>query len=66
MLVSAGVAQDNPLLYFEIQRLNKFGLDPLDALCESMRRIRDLVTAGDEVGFADLMGKGRECLAPRP
>ena len=62
MLVSAGVAQDNPLLYFEIQRLNKFGLDPL---CESMRRIRDLVAAGDEDGFVDLMAKGRKYLATR-
>ncbi|MEE8046201.1 MAG: prephenate dehydrogenase/arogenate dehydrogenase family protein [Dehalococcoidia bacterium] len=63
LLVSAGVAQDNPRLYFEIQHLNKFGLEPLDALCESMRRIRDLVAAGDEEGFVDLMGKGREYLS---
>ena len=59
------VAQDNPRLYFEIQHLNKFGLEPLDALCESMRRIRDLVAAGDEEGFVDLMGKGRDYLATR-
>lgn len=65
LLVAAAVAQDNPRLYFEIQNLNKFGLDPLDALCESMRRIRDLVAAGDEDGFVELMGKGREYLATR-
>ena len=65
LLVSAAVAQDNPRLYFEIQNLNKFGLDPLDALCESMMRIRDLVAAGDEDGFVDLMGKGRKYLATR-
>ena len=65
LLVSAAVAQDNPRLYFEIQHLNKFGLDPLDALCESMMRIRDLVAAGDEDGFVDLMRKGREYLATR-
>jgi chorismate mutase/prephenate dehydrogenase len=65
LLVSAAVAQDNPRLYFEIQHLNRFGLDPLDALCESMQRIRDLVAAGDEEGFVDLMGKGREYLATR-
>ncbi len=66
LLVSAAVARDNPRLYFEIQHLNKFGLDPLDALCESMIRIRDLVAAGDEDGFVDLMAKGRKYLATRP
>lgn len=65
LLVSAAVARDNPRLYFEIQHLNKFGLDPLNALCESMMRIRDLVASGDEDGFVDLMGKGREYLATR-
>ena len=59
------VARDNPRLYFEIQHLNQFGLDPLDALCESMQRIRNLVAAGDEDGFVDLMQKGREYLATR-
>jgi chorismate mutase/prephenate dehydrogenase len=65
LLVSAAVAQDNPRLYFEIQSLNQFGLEPLDALCESVQRIRDLVATGDENGFVDLMDKGREYLATR-
>ena len=65
LLVSALVAQDNPHLYFEIQKLNKFGLAPLDALCESAERIRRLVAKGDESGFVDLMQKGRDYLATR-
>jgi chorismate mutase/prephenate dehydrogenase len=65
LLVAAAVAQDNPRMYFEIQHLNRFGLDSLDALCESTQRIRDLVAAGDENGFVDLMGSGREYLATR-
>ncbi len=65
LLVSALVAQDNPYMYFEIQQLNKFGLAPLDALCESAEKIRQLVVAGDETGFVDLMQKGREYLATR-
>jgi len=65
LLVSAAVAQDNPHLYFEIQNLNKFGLDPLDALCDASRRIRDLVAGGDEGGFVELMRKGQEYLALR-
>lgn len=65
LLVSEAVAQDNPHLYFEIQNLNKFGLGPLDALCEAARRIRETVADGDEQAFVDLMEKGRDYLATR-
>ena len=65
LLVSAAVAQDNPRMYFEIQHLNKFGLDPLDALYESVARIREVVADGDESSFVELMHKGREYLATR-
>jgi chorismate mutase/prephenate dehydrogenase len=65
LLVSAAVAQDNPHLYFEIQNLNKFGLHPLDALCEAVGRVRDVVAAGDESGFVELMQKGRQYMALR-
>jgi chorismate mutase/prephenate dehydrogenase len=65
LLVSGAVAQDNPHLYFEIQSLNKFGLGPLDALCESVNRIRKLVAEGDEAGFVHMMKQGREYLATR-
>ena len=65
LLVSAAVAQDNPHLYFEIQSLNDFGLGPLEALCESTERIRDLVASGDESGFVQLMTAGREYMALR-
>ncbi len=65
LLVSAAVAQDNPYMYFEIQHLNKFGLDPLDALLESVARIREVVADGDESAFVRLMQNGREYLAMR-
>lgn len=65
LLVSAAVAHDNPHLYFEIQRLNEYGLGPLDALCESADRIRSLVAENDEAGFVALMEKGRDYLAAR-
>lgn len=65
LLVSAAVAQDNPHLYFEIQKLNKFGLGPLDALCDAARRIRETVADGDENAFVELMEKGRDYLALR-
>lgn len=65
LLVSAAVARDNPHMYFEIQSLNKFGLDPLNALCEASQRIRDAVTEGDEDAFVELMEKGRQYMALR-
>ena len=65
LLVSEAVAQDNPRLYFEIQNLNKFGIGPLDALCEASTRIRELVLNGDESGFVDLMEKGKAYMALR-
>jgi len=65
LLVSAAVAKDNPRLYFEIQNLNKFGLGPLDALCEAAGRIRETVAGGDEEAFVELMQKGRDYLALR-
>ena len=65
LLVSEAVAQDNPHLYFEIQNLNKFGLGPLDALCEAAGRIRESVAGGDEEAFVELMQKGRDYLALR-
>ncbi len=65
LLVSAAVAGDNPRLYFEIQNLNDYGLDPLDALCESAARIRRLVASGEEDEFVRLMENGRRYLAAR-
>jgi chorismate mutase/prephenate dehydrogenase len=65
LLVSAAVAHDNPRMYFEIQNLNDFGIDPLDALCESAARIRDVVANRDEEAFVELMQKGRDYLAAR-
>lgn len=65
LLVSAAVAEDNPHLYFEIQKLNKFGAHPLNALCDAAERIRQLVVDGDEAAFVDLMEKGKAYLALR-
>ena len=65
LLVSEAVAQDNPHLYFEIQHLNKYGLQPLDALKQAASQIRDLVASGDEDGFVELMLKGRDYFAMR-
>lgn len=65
LLVADAVAGENPHLYFEIQKLNEYGLESLDALCDSVLHLRQLVVDGDEGGFVDVMTKGREYLAAR-
>ena len=45
--------------------LNKFGIGPLDALCEAANRIRETVAGSDEQGFVELMEKGRQYMALR-
>lgn len=65
LLVSGAVAHDNPHLYFEIQHLNDYGLLPLDALCESAARIREVVAEGREEEFVRLMQNGRKYLQSR-
>lgn len=66
--VAAPVARENPLLYFEIQHLNKFGEEALDGLADAVEALREAVRGGDESAFVGLMERGREWLAadPRP
>ena len=52
-------------LVLGLDNLNRFGLGPLDALCDAAQRIRDTVVAGDEEAFVELMEKGRDYLATR-
>ena len=64
--VASLVASDNPHLYFEIQALNDYGSDALEALGEATERIRRLVAERDSDGFAALMKAGRRYLESRP
>ena len=63
--VARRVALDNPHLYFEIQTLNEFGAESLQALRSAVDRIMALVAARDEEGFVELMLSGREYVAMR-
>jgi len=65
LAVASKVARENPQLYFEIQSLNKFGLEPLEALMGSLQTIIDCVRAGDEAAFVSLMERGRLYLEAR-
>src|SRR5512137_1896756 len=63
--VAAKVAEESPHLYFEIQSLNDYGTESLSALLYAVERLRSVVRAGDEAGFAALMERGRAYLRGR-
>ena len=63
--VATRVAQENPQLYFEIQSLNQFGMEPLDALAQAVDAIRSSVEQSDASSFIELMENGRRYLESR-
>jgi len=63
--VATRVANENPRLYFEIQSLNQFGLEPLQGLLEAVEKIAASVKARDEEAFVKLMQSGRAYLDTR-
>jgi chorismate mutase/prephenate dehydrogenase len=54
------VALESPELYFEIQRLNEYGAESLDALAHAVDTLRSAVQGGDQSRFTALMHAGRE------
>lgn len=63
--VAGEVAQENPHLYFEIQSLNEYGIEALNALLQAVERLRSVVRSRDEAAFVELMRQGRDYLARR-
>jgi chorismate mutase/prephenate dehydrogenase len=63
--VASRVAQESPELYFEIQSLNDFGAESLEALSQAVERLRTAVISQDFESFANLMRRGREYLEDR-
>ncbi|HEY5623523.1 MAG TPA: bifunctional chorismate mutase/prephenate dehydrogenase [Gammaproteobacteria bacterium] len=60
--VASRVATENPHLYYEIQALNEFGSEPLNALVRAAEHVRDLIADRDQQGFVELMERGRSYL----
>ena len=65
LAVSSRVAEENPWLYFEIQALNDYGLQPLEALEKSVTELVAAIRGGDADRFVDIMQKGRAYLVAR-
>lgn len=62
LAVASQVASENPHLYFEIQHLNDYGGEPLEALADAVEKIRNMVSSGDVEAFASMMTAGRNYL----
>jgi len=62
---AARVAQDSPELYSEIQRLNDYGAESLEALSQAVDRLRTAVLSQDHDTFVALMRRGRDYLQGR-
>jgi chorismate mutase/prephenate dehydrogenase len=63
--VASKVAQESPELYFEIQSLNDYGSESLEALSQAIERLRTAVLSQDFTAFENLMRRGREYLEDR-
>jgi chorismate mutase / prephenate dehydrogenase len=63
--VATKVAQESPELYFEIQSLNDYGSESLEALAQAVERLRSAVLSQDFAAFDSLMRRGREYLEDR-
>lgn len=65
LAVASLVARESPALYYEIQALNRFGGESLQALADAVAQLRDLVARGDFTGFERLMQRGHAYLQDR-
>lgn len=63
--IAEKVSQESPDLYFEIQNLNDYGRQSLQALRDAVERIWNAVTRNDPGDFSAMMLQGREYLAGR-
>jgi chorismate mutase/prephenate dehydrogenase len=63
--VASRVAQESPELYYEIQSLNDYGAESLEALAQAVERIRTAVLSQDHDAFVALMRRGRDYLEDR-
>jgi chorismate mutase/prephenate dehydrogenase len=63
--VASRVAQESPELYYEIQSLNDYGAESLEALSQAVERLRTAVLTQDHETFVALMRRGRDYLEDR-
>ena len=63
--VASRVAEESPELYYEIQSLNDYGAESLEALAKAVERVRTAVLSRNQDTFTALMRQGRDYLEDR-
>lgn len=63
--VASAVAEESPDLYYEIQALNDYGGESLEALATAVQRLRHTVQSRDQAAFRSLMEQGLTYLQGR-
>ena len=63
--VATRVAQESPELYFDIQSLNDYGAESLEALSKAVESLRRSVVTRDRAAFSQLMQQGQAYLQDR-
>jgi chorismate mutase/prephenate dehydrogenase len=63
--IASNVAAESPELYYEIQHLNDFGAESLDALARAVEAVRSAVSSGDQARFTALMRQGYDYVQGR-
>ena len=63
--VATNVSEESPALYFEIQALNDYGAESLEALARAVERLRSVVLTRDFAAFERLMQQGFDYLKGR-
>jgi chorismate mutase/prephenate dehydrogenase len=63
--VASAVAEESPELYFEIQALNDYGAESLEALAKAVDQVRSAVLTRDFPAFQRLMQQGLAYLHDR-
>ncbi len=63
--VASRVAEESPELYYEIQSLNDYGAESLEALVKAVERVRTAVLSRNQETFTALMRQGRDYLEDR-
>jgi len=65
LAVASNVAGENPHLYYEIQALNSYGKESLEALSTAVENLKTFVVDGDEDAFVAMMSAGNAYLGSR-
>ncbi|MFZ8953005.1 MAG: prephenate dehydrogenase/arogenate dehydrogenase family protein [Gammaproteobacteria bacterium] len=58
--VATKVISESPKLYYEIQKLNNFGAEPLSNFIETLEDVREIISKGKEPEFINLMLNARK------